>query len=266
MKGKRSPTNSESTGRIYPRKSEDFKFIQQTVLDMTDWETSISSSGEDAVIRGEKLENVMEMDFADAIWLLLKGDKPNEEESELFNTILSSSIDHGVGNPSTVSARTVQSGGNEMNTSVAAGILSLGDAHGGAIEECMEILQSEETAEQIVERYLEEGKKIPGLGHKVYDEEDPRATNITGKAEELGLAGEKVEKMKDIQKEFADRKVQLVMNVDGAIAAVMSDLDWDHRLGKGLFIIARTPGLVAHVHEEMEEPDFRREDGEYVGE
>jgi citrate synthase len=56
------------------------------------------------------------------------------------------------------------------------------------------------------------------------------------------------------------------MNVDGAIAAVMSDLEWSPELGKGFFIIARTPGLVAHVHEEMGEEDFRRENGEYTGE
>ena len=233
---------------------------------MTDWETEIASSGEDAVIRGEKLEEVMDMDFADAIWLLLKGEKPSEEESEIFNTILSSSIDHGVGNPSTVSARTVQSGGNDMNTSVAGGILSLGDSHGGAIEEGMEILQSERTAEEIVEEYLEEGKKIPGLGHKVYDEVDPRTEKMLEKAEELGISGEHVEKMKKIQEIFAEEKIRLVMNVDGGIAAVMSDLDWEPELGKGFFIIARTPGLVAHVREEMDEPDFRREDGEYVGE
>ncbi|EGQ42718.1 MAG: citrate synthase [Candidatus Nanosalina sp. J07AB43] len=110
---------------------------------MSEWETDISSSGRDAVIRGEDLEDVMDMDFADAIWLLLKGEKPSEKESKIFNTILSSSIDHGVGNPSTVSARTVQSGGNDMNTSVAAGVLALGDKHGGAIEECMRILQSQ---------------------------------------------------------------------------------------------------------------------------
>ena len=232
---------------------------------MTDWETSISSSGEDAVIRGEKLEEVMDMEFADAIWLLLKGEKPTEEESEIFNTILSSSIDHGVGNPSTVSARTVQSGGNDMNTSVAGGILALGDSHGGAIEECMEILQSEKSAEEIVEEYLENGEKIPGLGHKVYDEVDPRAEKMLDKAEKLGLLGEYVEKMRDIQEVFADKKVDLVMNVDGGIAAVMSDLGWEPELGRGFFIIARTPGIVAHVREEMDEPDFRREDGEYIG-
>jgi citryl-CoA lyase len=233
---------------------------------MTDWKTDIASSGEDAVIRGVDQEEVMEMDFADAIWLILTGEKPSEEESEIFNTILSSSIDHGVGNPSTVSARTIQSGGNEMNTSVAGGILALGDKHGGAIEDCMEMLQSKKSAEEIVEEKLENGEKIPGLGHKVYDEEDPRTEKIFKKAEELGLPNEYAGKMKKIQREFADRKASLVVNVDGAIAGVMSDLGWDHRVGKGLFIIARTPGLVAHVREEMDEEDFRREEGEYTGE
>jgi citryl-CoA lyase len=233
---------------------------------MTEWSTEIASSGEDAVIRGEQLENVMDMKFADAIWLLLTSEKPGPKESDLFNTVLSSSIDHGVGNPSTVSARTVQSGGNDMNTSVAAGILALGDKHGGAIEDGMKILQSNKTAQEIVNEYLENGEKIPGLGHKVYDETDPRAEKIFEKAKQLGLAGKYTEKMKKIQEIFAEEKVPLVINVDGAISGVMSDLGWDYRLGKGLFIIARTPGLVAHVREEMDEKDFRRENGEYKGE
>jgi citryl-CoA lyase len=232
---------------------------------MTDWETEIASSGEDAVIRGKPLEEVMDMDFADAIWMLLKGEEPTEEESEIFNTILSSSIDHGVGNPSTVAARTVQSGGNELNTSVAGGVLALGDKHGGAIQSCMKMLQNKKDAREIVHDRLENGETIPGIGHKVYSDEDPRARKIIEKAEELGIAGDQVKKMADIRDEFEEQKVDLVMNVDGAIAGVMSDLGWDHRLGKGIFIIARTPGLVAHVHEEMDEPDFRRKKGEYKG-
>ncbi|MFB6190290.1 MAG: citryl-CoA lyase [Candidatus Nanohaloarchaea archaeon] len=233
---------------------------------MTDWETEISSSGKDAVIRGKPLEEVMALDFADAIWLVLSGETPSEDESALFNTVLSSSIDHGVGNPSTVSARTVQSGGNEMNTSVAAGILALGDKHGGAIRGAMEMLQSGDEPEDVVAKRIEAGEKIPGLGHKVYDDEDPRASRILEKAEQLDIAGEAVEKMREIRDAFAAEKVELVINVDGAIAAVMSDLGWDPRLGKGLFVIARTPGLVAHVHEEMGEEDFRREEGNYRGE
>jgi citryl-CoA lyase len=232
---------------------------------MTDWETSISDSGEDAVVRGESLEDVMDMNFSDAIYLILKGERPEEKESEMFNTILSSCIDHGVGNPSTVAARTVQSGGNSMNTSVAAGISALGDKHGGAIEECMELLQSETSAEEIVREKLENGEKIPGLGHKVYKDEDPRSRKMLEKAEELGLKGEFTEKMMEVQRIFGEEKVDLVMNVDGAIAGIMSDLGFEPELGKGFFIIARTPGLVAHVREEMDEEDFRREDGVYKG-
>lgn len=231
---------------------------------MTEWKTSISSPGEDAEVRGESLEDVMEMDFSDAIFLILKGERPEEEESEMFKTVLSSCIDHGVGNPSTVAARTVQSGGNDMNNSVAAGIMALGDKHGGAIEECMELLQSEASAREIVEGKLESGEKIPGLGHKVYEDEDPRSQKILEKAENLGLKGEFTEKMLEIQKVFGEEKVDLVLNVDGAIAGIMSDLGFEPELGKGFFIIARTPGLVAHVREEMDEEDFRREYGEYI--
>ena len=233
---------------------------------MTEWKTSVSSSGKDAEVRGEKLENVMDMDFSDAIFLILKGERPNKEESEMFNTILSSCIDHGVGNPSTVAARTVQSGGNSMNTSVAAGISALGDKHGGAIEECMELLQSDKTAEQIAEEKMEKGDKIPGLGHKVYKDEDPRSRKMLDKAKELGLKGEFTEKMLKIQEIFGEEKVDIVLNVDGAIAGIMSDLGFEPELGKGFFIIARTPGLVAHVREEMDEEDFRREKGKYVEE
>lgn len=232
---------------------------------MTDWKTSISSSGENSEVRGESLEKVMDMDFSDSIFLILKGEKPKEKESEMFKTVLSSCIDHGIGNPSTVAARTVQSGGNEMNTSVAAGIMALGDKHGGAIEECMELLQSEASAEEIVEEKLENGEKIPGLGHKVYKDEDPRSQKMLEKAESLGLKGEFTEKMLEVQELFGEEKIDLVLNVDGAIAGIMSDLGFEPELGKGFFIIARTPGLVAHVREEMDEEDFRREYGEYIG-
>ena len=233
---------------------------------MTEWKTSVSSSGKDAEVRGEKLENVMNMDFSDAIFLILKGERPNKEESEMFNTVLSSCIDHGVGNPSTVAARTVQSGGNSMNTSLAAGISALGDKHGGAIEECMELLQSEASAREIVEEKLKNDEKIPGLGHKVYKDEDPRSQKMLEKAENLGLKNEFTEKMLKIQEIFGEEKVDLVLNVDGAIAGIMSDLGFEPELGKGFFIIARTPGLVAHVREEMDEEDFRREKGKYVEE
>ncbi len=233
---------------------------------MTNWKTSISSSGKDARVRGESLEKVMDMDFSDAIFLTLKGEKPNKKESEMFKVILSSCIDHGVGNPSTVAARTVQSGGNGMNTSVAAGIMALGDKHGGAIEEAMRLIQSKRTPEKIVREQLQKGEKVPGLGHKIYKDEDPRSSKMLKKADKLNLKGEFTEKILEIQEALEKEKTGLVLNVDGAIAGIMSDMGFEPELGKGFFIIARTPGLVAHVREEMDEPNFRRENGEYIGE
>lgn len=232
---------------------------------MTEWRTSVSDAGEDACVRGVPLEEVMEMDFADAIWLLHRGEPPTDAEARVFTAILSGCIDHGVGNPSSVAARTIQSGGNGLNTSVAGGILALGDLHGGAIEDAMRFLQEGGRAEDIVDRYLEADERIPGLGHRVYDDEDPRTAKLFAIAEDEGVAGEYVEKYRDVQATFADRKVPLVINVDGAIAAIASDLGWEWQLGKGLFIMARTPGLVAHVREEMDEKPFRRTSGEYIG-
>jgi citryl-CoA lyase len=232
---------------------------------MSDWETALSRGGEDACVRGVPLEDVMDLDFADAIWLLYCGEPPTPSESRVFNAVLSGCIDHGVGNPSSVSARTIQSGGNDLNTSVAGGVLALGDLHGGAIEDAMRLVQRDESAASIVDRYIEAGDRLPGLGHRVYEGTDPRAEALFERAEAEGLAGEGVAKYRAIRDEFAARKARLVVNVDGAIAAIMSDLGWDWRLGKGLFIVARTPGLVAHVREEMDEPPFRRESGVYTG-
>lgn len=232
---------------------------------MTEWRTNISDAGENACVRGVPLDDVMEMDFADAIWLLHRGETPTDAESRVFTAILSGCIDHGVGNPSSVAARTVQSGGNGLNASVAGGVLALGDLHGGAIEDAMRLLQEGSPAAAIIDRCIEADERIPGLGHRVYDDEDPRAEKLFAIAEDEGVAGEYVEKYRDLRAAFAERKVPLVINVDGAIAAIASDLGWEWQLGKGLFVMARTPGLVAHVREEMDEEPFRRASGEYTG-
>lgn len=232
---------------------------------MSEWETAISDSGEDACVRGVPLETVMDLPFGDAIWLLHRGELPTESESRVFNAILSGCIDHGVGNPSSVATRTIQSGGNGLNTAVAGGVLALGDLHGGAIEDAMWMLQEGGEPAELVDRRIAEGDRIPGLGHRVYDDEDPRSAKLFDIAAEQGADGAYVEKYHAIRDEFADRKVPLVINVDGAIAAIMSDLGWDWQLGKGLFIMARTPGLVAHAREEMDEDPFRRATGDYTG-
>ncbi len=236
------------------------------------WKTSIAGivDGE-TIIHGYKVTDLIDkVSFTDAIWLELKGELPSEKEKAMLDAILISTIDNGMGPPSTTNARNSASAGNPMQAAVAAGILGVGEFHGGAIEECARLLQLGLSAEKLVEKVLSSGDRIPGFGHKVYKEEDPRATQIFAKAKSLGFFGEYSELAKAVEAELEKIKgKKIVINVDGAIAAVVSDMGFDYRLGKGFFLIGRVVGLIAHIFEEIvREKPFRRissEEIEYDG-
>lgn len=236
------------------------------------WKTSIAGiiDGE-AHIHGYKITDLIEkVNFTGAIWLELKGELPSDKERAMLDAILISTIDNGLGPPSTTNARNSASAGNPMQAAVAAGLLGVGESHGGAIEECARLLQMGMNAEKLVEKVIGSGDRIPGFGHKVYKDEDPRATQIFNKAKSLGFYGEHCELVKAVEAELEKQKgKRIVINVDGAIAAVVSDMGFDSRLGKGFFIIGRVVGLVAHIFEEwVREKPFRRisdEEIEYDG-
>lgn len=237
------------------------------------WKTSISGivDGE-TLIHGYKITDLIDkVSFTDAIWLELKGELPTEKERAMLDGILISTMDNGMGPPSVTNARNSASAGNPMQASVAAGILGVGEFHGGAIEECARLLQMGLTAEKLVEKVISGGDRIAGFGHKIYKDEDPRATQIFNKAKELGFYGEHCELAKAVEAKLEELKgKRIVINVDGAIAAVVSDMSFDYRLGKGFFLIGRVVGLVAHIFEEMvREKPYRRiadEEIEYDGE
>ncbi len=231
------------------------------------WKTSIAGivDGE-TLIHGYKITDLIDkVSFTDAIWLELKGELPTEKERAMLDSILISTIDNGLGPPSITNARNSASAGNPMQAAVAAGVLGVGQSHGGAIEECARLLQMGLTAEKLVEKVISQGDRIPGFGHKIYKTEDPRATQIFNKAKALGFYGEHCGLAKVVEAELEKQKgKKIVINVDGAIAAVISDMGFDYRLGKGFFIIGRVVGLVAHIFEEwVREKPFRRvPDGE----
>lgn len=236
------------------------------------WKTSISGivDGE-TLIHGYKITDLIDkVSFTDAIWLELKGELPTDKEKAMLDGILISTMDNGMGPPSVTNARNSASAGNPMQGAVAAGLLGVGEFHGGAIEECARLLQMGLTADKLVEKVISGGDRIAGFGHKVYKDEDPRATQIFNKAKELGFYGEHCELAKAVEAKLEEIKgKRIVINVDGAIAAVVSDMGFDYRLGKGFFIIGRVVGLVAHIFEEMvREKPYRRiptEEIEYDG-
>lgn len=231
------------------------------------WKTSIAGIIEgEGYIHGYKVTELIDkVSFTDAIWLELKGELPTEKEKAMLDSILISTIDNGMGPPSTTNARNSASSGNPMQAAVAAGVLGVGEYHGGAIEECARLLQMGLAADKLVEKVISSGERIAGFGHKVYTE-DPRAKQIFEKAKTLEFFGEYCELAVQVEKILKEKKGKKIpINVDGAIAAVVSDMGFDYRLGKGFFIIGRVVGLVAHIFEEIvREKPFRRIPGEEI--
>jgi citrate synthase len=109
--------------------------------DMT-WNTSITKVGPNELqLRGYRIDELMgNIGFAEGIFLALRGRLPSDAEYTLFNAIFTSSIDHGPTPPSALATRTAASTGASLNAAVAAGILSINRFHGGAIYDCMGVL------------------------------------------------------------------------------------------------------------------------------
>jgi citrate synthase len=219
------------------------------------------------LIRGYRIDELMkEKSFTDVIFLTIFGRFPTTAESKVLNAILVSCVDHGFA-PSALTSRIVIGGAPEaFQGAVAAGILCMGELHGGAIEGCSKMLQEgvrraekegmslNEIAEKIVHDYWVEGKVIPGIGHP-FHRVDPRVEPLFEIAREAGFPTKHVELLKairDVMERDYGRK--LPINIDGAIGAVISDMGIDYRLGKAFFIMSRVVGLVAHVYEEIKRP------------
>ncbi len=231
------------------------------------WNTKITKvEPNHLVTRGFRQEDLIgNIPFPSVVYLLLKGELPTKEHGEMMDAILTACIDHGVTPPSSMASRVVASGGVPLPTAVAAGILSIGDAHGGAIEKGAKFLQEgvtrmkkeeksiDEIAKILVSENIEQKKRILGFGHRVHTL-DPRTKRLFFLADKLNISGKHIALSKAIEKELLSQTGKsLPINVDGAIAAISSDMGFDWRLGKGFFLLGRVAGLTAHVYEEQKE-------------
>lgn len=227
----------------------------------TEWKSAITNIGPGKIqVRGYDITQIMDkLSFAETVFLILKGELPTKAEAEMMRAILVSSIDHGCSPPSALGTRNVISGGNPLNAAVAGGVLVIGDSHGGAIENAAKIMQEwakkegdvDKLAEELVAFTKEKKIRMPGFGHRLHDV-DPRTVKLFEIAQKHDFSGRHIELCKAIESAL-EKKLgkKLPINVDGAIAAVISDMGFDWRLGKGFFIISRVPGLIAHAYEEM---------------
>lgn len=228
------------------------------------WLTAITDIAPNSVrVRGYDIADLMgRVSFGAAVYLILIGELPAEPIARLMDAILVSSIDHGVTPPSVLAARTVASTGASLSQSVSAGINSINRWHGGAIEDCARSLATivaragndesrlDAAATAELADMKNRNERMSGFGHRVHTA-DPRTARLFELAHAAGAAGLHVEAARAVERAFAASGKPLPINVDGAIGAILADLGFPPAVMNGLFMIARVPGLVAHVTEEQ---------------
>ncbi|MCZ6811780.1 MAG: citryl-CoA lyase, partial [Planctomycetota bacterium] len=230
----------------------------------TTWTTAITQIEPNHVrLRGYDIGELMgPVSFGSAVYLILRGELPDEKVGRLMEAILVSSIDHGATPPSALAARTAASTGASLGASVAAGLLAINRYHGGAIEDCARQLAGivrrcdktgdslDNAAKAVLDDLKADAQRMAGFGHRIHTD-DPRTKRLFGLAVEAGVDGPHMEAARAVHRVFDSAGKNLPMNVDGAIAAVLADLGFEPSVMNGLFMIARLPGLVAHVVEEQ---------------
>ena len=232
---------------------------------MDTWRTAIVDAGPDHIrVRGhDVLELMTQATFTDLIFLLHHDRLPLPAERRLLDAILIGVADHGAGAPSCAAARLAASGNRQSpSAAIAAGVLTIGDEHGGAGSGCMDViaeglrrvkaagLTMDAAAQQLVEEARAAKTRLPGFGHRVHATIDPRVDVLFTLARDSGLAGDGIRFARALEVAVRERIKPIPLNIDGALAAILVDLGFPAMVGRLLFIIGRVAGLSAEVLEE----------------
>lgn len=232
------------------------------------FQTSVSGevNGE-LTIRGQSLVSMIgEMGYTQALFFILTGKKSTTAQSAILDAILVACMDHGIAPASGFVPRVVTASGNETTHAMATGLLALGPFHGGAVENAMRIfVKLKGKLEQEITTYIETQravhKRLSGFGHRKYTNVDPRTEKLfqIAATQSQELAGAYIKTARDI--ESALTKVmgrKLVLNVDGAVAALLLELGLPAEAGNGIFALARMGGMLAHIVEEKQQGNIVR--------
>jgi len=235
------------------------------------WRTSIIEMQPGMIrYRGYAVEELIgNVSFSRMIWLMLRGELPDKGQAELLDTALMAAVDHGPQAPSIAIARMAVTCGVDLNNAMASGVNVLGDVHGGAGEQAVELYQAirarQDKGEELqlaaaleIDNYIaHKGKFIPGFGHRFHpiDPRAPRLLEIVEKAAGKGVvSGHFAAIGRAVENEIASRKSKPVpMNIDGASAVIYAELGFPAPLARGLFCLSRSVGILAHAWEQKQQ-------------
>jgi citrate synthase len=234
------------------------------------WGTAVSRMAPGVVeLRGRPVQELIgSTTLAGMIWLMLRGDLPSPGQAALLEAALVAGVDHGPHAPSIAAARMAATCGIGLNNAMATGVNLLGDSHGGAGQQCVELLTAI-CAEQdqgadldtavgaVLARWRARSPYIPGFGHRFHPV-DPRRDPLLGLVDDAVADGV-------VSGRFAAaaRAVEAAlhrpgrrpvpMNIDGATAVIYAELGFPAPLARGLFVLSRSVGILAHAWEESQQ-------------
>jgi citrate synthase len=235
------------------------------------WSTSIIDirPGE-IVIRGYPIQELIgALSFAQMVWLMLRGEVPDPAQAKLLEAALVAAVDHGPQAPSIAISRMAVTCGLPINGAMASAINALDDIHGGAGQQCMELYQAiahradtgtseAEAVEPELDRFIaERGKIVAGFGHR-FHRIDPRAVkllDLVRQAQSNGVVSGRFARIGTLVEQSLERRKgsRIPMNIDGATAVIYSELGFAPPLGRGLFVLSRSVGILAHAWEQTQQ-------------
>jgi citrate synthase len=232
------------------------------------WGTAVSRIEPNVIeLRGRPVQDLIgSTGFASMIWLMLRGDPPGAAQARLLEAALVAGVDHGPHAPSVAVARMAATCGVGLNNAMASAINTLGDSHGGAGQECVALLDEirereaagtplAQATDEVIGAWRGRGiRYLPGFGHRFHTR-DPRRDPLLSLVDEAVaagvVAGEHVRAARSVEAALnRDRSRPVPMNIDGATAVIYAELGFPAPLARGLFVLSRSVGILAHAWEE----------------
>lgn len=233
------------------------------------WETSVSRIAPGVVeLRGRPVQDLIgTTSLASMIWLMLRGTLPAPREAALLEAAMVAGVDHGPQAPSIAIARMAATCGVDLNNAMASAVNVLGDSHGGAGQECVHLLndvcaltargrEPHSAAAETITAWKKHTRYIPGFGHR-FHRVDPRRAPlldlVAAAARDGVVRGAHLAAALAVEQELnRGRAEPIPMNIDGATAVIYAELGFAPPLARGLFVLSRSIGILAHAWEESQ--------------
>jgi citrate synthase len=219
----------------------------------------------------EPIEPRTDLSHAANFLYMLNGEEPDDTLAEVFDMALVLHADHGL-NASTFAAMVTGSTMSDLYSAVTSAIGTLkGGLHGGANQNVMRMLkevdESDKPAVQWVDDALDDGRRIPGFGHRVYNVKDPRAKILGEKSQALGEAAGDLKwySMSQAIEEYIAENKRLAPNVDFYSASTYYQMGIPIDLFTPIFAMSRAGGWIAHFLEYQADNRLIRPRARYTG-